>query len=113
VEGTARAPYDSYGKRVIAVDKEAWVVLATDLYDRDGTFWKTWINFWSYRPYTGGGGGEVEHAYLLAGSGIDFQYEKAIRWRLPGTRPLAEAVAINTGLTPEDFSVGNLGQVFQ
>jgi len=27
--------------------------------------------------------------------------------------PLAEAVTINSGLTPGDFSVGNLGQVFQ
>jgi len=112
VEGIPRMPYDSYGKRIIAVDKHAWVILATDLYDKTNQLWKTWMNFWSYRPYARGGPDAHEHPYLLAGSGIDFADKKAIRWRLPGTRSLAEALAINTGLTREDFSVAHLGEAF-
>jgi hypothetical protein len=111
VEGAAVQPYDSYGKRVVAIDKEAWVVLATDLHDRKGALCKTWVNFWSYRPYARGGADAEEHGYLLAGTGVDFEAGKAIRWRLPGTRSLAEAVAVNTGLTREDFSPGQLGSV--
>jgi Protein of unknown function (DUF1329) len=109
VEGTAVQPYDSYGKRVVAIDKEGWVVLATDLFDKKGARWKTWMNFWSYRPYARGGPDAEELSYLLAGSGVDFQDDKAIRWRLPGTRTLAEAVAVNTGLEPADFSQAALG----
>ena len=112
VEGTPTQGHDIYGKRVLAIDKEAWVVLATDLYDRDGKRWKVWMNFWSHRPYARGGADAEEQAYLLGGSGIDFPDEKAIRWRLPGTRPLAEAVKINTGLTPADFSQAGLGSAF-
>jgi len=112
VEGTAVQPHDSYGKRVLAIDKEAWVVLATDLYDKKGERWKVWTNFWSYRPYARGGADAEEQPYLLAGTGIDFHDDKAIRWRLPGTRPLADAVKINTGLTPADFSPAALGSAF-
>jgi len=71
------------------------------------------MNFWSYRPYARGGPEAHEYSYLLAGSGIDFEDKKAIRWRLPGTRSLADALAINTGLTREDFSVAHLGETFQ
>jgi hypothetical protein len=109
VEGTAVQSYDSYAKRIVAIDKEAWVVLATDLFDKQGARWKTWINFWSYRPDARGGDDGEEIPYLLAGTGVDFSDDKAIRWRLPGTRPLAEAVAVNTGLKPEAFNPGELG----
>jgi hypothetical protein len=109
IEAIPRMPYDSYGKRIIAVDKQAWVILYTDLYDKEQQLWKSWINYWSYRPYAGGGPNSEEHAYILAGSAVDFADEKALRWRLPGTRPLAEAVTINTGLRLDDFSVGALG----
>jgi hypothetical protein len=37
--------------------------------------------------------------------------KKAIRWHV-GPRSLAEALAINTGLTREDFSVAHLGEAF-
>jgi len=110
VEGIPRMSYDTYGKRIIAIDKHAWVILATDLYNKTDELWKTWMNFWSYRPYARGGPDSHEYSYLLAGSGIDFDDQKAIRWRLPGTRSLAEAVAINTGLTPDEFSVSHLGE---
>jgi len=112
VEGEAHLPYDIYSKRVLAIDKEAWVVLATDLYDRDGTRRKVWMNFWSHRPYAGGGADAETVSYLLAGSGVDFTDDAAIRWRLPGTRTLAEAVKINTGLTPDVFNPQTLDSAF-
>jgi hypothetical protein len=110
VEGTPRMPYDSYGKRIIAIDRHAWVILATDLYDKKQELWKTWMNFWSYRPYAPDGPDAEEFSYLLAGSAVDFADQKAIRWRLPGTRPLSQAVTVNRGLARDDFSIGTLGQ---
>jgi hypothetical protein len=109
VEATAEKPYDIYGKRVVALDKQAWVVLASDLYDKKGKLWKTLVNHWSYRPDKTG---RQEWPYLLSGFVIDFEESQANRWRLPGTRPLAEAVAINTGLGRELFTVDAMPKAF-
>jgi len=105
VEGTARTPYDIYRKRVVAIDRQSWVVLSTDLLDKDDKLWKTVLNFWSFRP--AGDGGD-EWPYLLAGSYLDVQNDEANRWRLPGTRPLAETVRFNSGLTREAFTTSAL-----
>ena len=107
MEGAAQKPYDVYGKRVIAIDRQAWVVVASDLYDRRGRLWKTYVPFWSYQP-DASGGDPKERPYLLAASCVDLLENRAFRWRLPGTRPLAKAVAFNTGLTEADFSPANL-----
>jgi hypothetical protein len=110
IEGTPRMRYDSYGKRIIALDRHAWVILATDLYNKKQELWKTWMNFWSYQPYLPDGADAEEFSYLFAGSALDFEDQKAIRWRLPGTRPLAEAVIVNQGIPREEFGIGTLGQ---
>jgi hypothetical protein len=113
VEGTAEKPYDIYSKRIIAIDKQAWVVVASDLFDKKGALWKTIVNVWSYRPDARGGPESEERPYLLGGTCVDLVENRANRWRLPGTRTLAEAVAIDTGLTRERFSVSALPQAFE
>lgn len=110
IEGTPRRPYDIYGKRVLAIDKQAWLVLASDLFDKEGKLWKTTVNFWSFRADAGGGG---ERAYLVAGTFVDHLNDEANRWRLPGTRPLEEAVRLNTGLRRDEFTTAALSHVFQ
>jgi hypothetical protein len=109
IEGTPRRPYDIYGKRVLAIDRQSWLVLASDLLDKEGRLWKTTLNFWSFRP---GAGGE-ERAYLLAGTFVDHLNAEANRWRLPGTRPLDDAVRLNTGLGRDAFTTAALPHVFQ
>jgi hypothetical protein len=116
VEGTARLPYDVYSKRIVVIDKDAWVALASDLYDKDQELWKTILCFWSYRMRTTGEGSEAKtmpHLFLLSGSAVDLQKHRALRWRLPGTQPLDETVEVNTGLTPDDFSIGRIGSAFR
>jgi hypothetical protein len=108
IEALPQKADDPYGKRLIALDKHAWVVVASDLFDRQGQLWKTYMNFWSYQAYAPGGD-EGERPYLLAASCVDLRENKAYRWRLPGTRPLAASVAINTGLTEDLFSTATLG----
>lgn len=108
VEETARKPYDIYGKRVVVVDKQSWAVLATDLFDKTGALWKTCASFWSYRPYARGGDGAEEVDYLLGGTCLDLREQEANRWRLPGTRSLADAVSINAGLEKDRFTAAAL-----
>jgi hypothetical protein len=49
IEGTAKLPQYAYGKRVLYIDTEAWVVLSSDIYDKRGELWKVWLEFFSYR----------------------------------------------------------------
>mgnify|MGYP000878748919 CR=1 FL=1 len=55
IEGTSKFPQYSYGKRVIYVDKEAYVVLYSDIYDRAGELWKVWVNDYTFRKQTPAG----------------------------------------------------------
>ena len=49
IEGIANQPQYAYGKRVLYIDADAWIVLASDIYDKRGELWKVWIEFFSYR----------------------------------------------------------------
>src|SRR5439155_283877 len=42
IEGISKLPQYAYGKRVIFVDKEAWIIPYSDIYDRSGELWKVW-----------------------------------------------------------------------
>jgi uncharacterized protein DUF1329 len=106
IEGVPRRPYDIYGKRILAIDKQSWVVVASDLEDKEGHLWKSVINFWSYRPDPRGG--EQERGYLLSGTYLDVRDNEANRWRLPGTRPLAEAVVFDSGFDKDRFTTAAL-----
>jgi hypothetical protein len=110
VEGVPRRPYDIYGKRILAIDKQSWVVVASDLEDKEGHLWKSVINFWSYRPDPRGG--EEERGYLLSGAYLDVRHDEANRWRLPGTRPLAEAIVFDSGLEKDRFTTAALANAF-
>jgi hypothetical protein len=103
VEATATKPYDIYSKRVIVLDKHSWVVLASDLYDREGRLWKTYVNFWSYRP-DARGRSDAEWGYQLGTTCVDLIENRALRSRLPGTRSLADAVEIESGLQASTFN---------
>jgi len=107
IEATAKKPYDMYSERVLALDRQAWVIVASDLYDRQDRLWKTFLNFWSYEPDARGTDSQ-ERPYLPAATCIDLIQNRAHRWRLPGTRPLADTVAINEGLIDKDFVPGVL-----
>jgi len=54
IEGTSKLPQYAYGKRVLYIDTEAWVVLHSDIYDKRGELWKVWLEFFSYRKQAPG-----------------------------------------------------------
>jgi len=49
IEGVSKLPQYAYGKRVLYIDAEAWVVLYSDIYDKRGELWKVWIEFFTFR----------------------------------------------------------------
>jgi len=46
VEAKSKLPQYAYSKRVIFVDKEAWVIPYSDIYDQAGELWKAWVNLY-------------------------------------------------------------------
>ncbi len=49
IEGTSRLPQYAYGKRILYIDAEAWVVLHSDIYDKRGELWKVWLEYFTFR----------------------------------------------------------------
>ena len=55
IEGNSKLPQYAYSKRIIFVDKEAWVIPYSDIYDHSGELWKVWVNLYRMRntPFEG------------------------------------------------------------
>ncbi len=89
VEGVSKLPQYAYGKRVLFVDKEAWVIPYSDIYDRSGELWKFWINDFSFRKSVPGANAIVypdEMGFIPAIVMVDEQLEHATKASLPSPR---------------------------
>jgi hypothetical protein len=116
IEGTPKQAQYAYGKRVLYVDKETYLITYTDLYDRAGHLWKVWINQFGFRKRAGVGYGieypdEMPFNHSIAM--VDTQLSHGTRWALPSaTYPGEEGWYFNqgakTGLTEEFFTIGHL-----
>lgn len=49
IEGVSKLPQYAFSKRILFIDRQAWLTLYSDMYDRAGQLWKTWIDFFSYK----------------------------------------------------------------
>ncbi len=49
IEGTSKLPQYAYGKRLLFIDKDTYLVAYSDISDPNGQLWKVWINEWSFR----------------------------------------------------------------
>ena len=56
IEGVSKLPQYAYGKRVIHIDREAWVVAYSDIFDRRGELSKIWIDNHQFRTQARSGG---------------------------------------------------------
>jgi hypothetical protein len=119
VEGTSKMPQYAYGKRVLFIDKEAWVVTTSDIYDRAGQLWKVWLNDWSYRKEAFPGAKlsryTEEMAYQPALLMVDTQLVHATKAALPSTRTPGEEcwffnMGAKSGTTEDFFTVAALVQ---
>ena len=114
IEGVSKLPQYAYGKRVIFVDKEAWVIPYSDIYDRSGELRKIWINDFSFRHKAFAGANVIEYpdemGFVPAIVMVDEQLEHATKASLPSPRfPGEQGWYFNqgekSGTVPEWFTV--------
>jgi hypothetical protein len=117
IEGTSKLPQYAYGKRVIFIDKEAWVVTHSDIYDRAGQLWKVWVNLYSFKKEVIPGAVKSrypdEMGFIHAIVMLDTQLVHATKAALPSTHSRGEECVFfnmgeKSGTTEEFFTVAHL-----
>jgi hypothetical protein len=117
IEGISKLPQYAYGKRVLFVDKEAWVIPYSDIYDRSGELWKIWINDMSFRKKAFEGANVIEYpdemGFIPAIVMVDMQLEHATKASLPSSRFAGEQgwyfnQGEKAGVTDDWFTVAAL-----
>jgi hypothetical protein len=117
VEGISRLPQYAYSKRIIYIDKEAWGVPYSDMYDRSGALWKVWVNLFSMRkePFSGAKLSKYENEmpFLPSIVMVDMQLQHATRVSLPSSKfPGEEGWLFNlgdkAGNTEDVFTISHL-----
>jgi hypothetical protein len=80
IEGVSKMPQYAYGKRILYVDRQAWVTLYSDMYDHAGQLWKVWVDMFSYKHKAYDGARftyEDEMPFYGGGTVIDTQLSHA------------------------------------
>jgi hypothetical protein len=117
LEGVSKLPQYAYAKRVLYVDKEAYIIPFTDIYDRSGELWKIWINDFSFRRKAFEGANAIEYpdemGFVPAIVMVDIQLEHATKASLPSPRfPGEQGWYFNqgekAGITDDWFTVAAL-----
>ena len=117
IEGISKLPQYAYGKRVIFIDKEAWIIPFSDIYDRSGELWKIWVNDVSFRPKAFEGANVIDYGedrgFIPAIVMVDMQLEHATKASLPSPRfPGEQGWYFNqsekAGVTDDWFTVAAL-----
>jgi hypothetical protein len=116
IEGISKLPQYAYGKRVIYLDAEAWVVLGSDIYDKRGELWKVWLEFFSFRKQSDPESKIVyeDEMGFTSAVMIDTQMDHATVIMIPGPdSPDQETWYFNKGphaVSP--YASGNIESVF-
>ena len=115
VEGISKLPQYGFGKRVLFIDKEAWGIPYSDIYDRSGELWKIWINDVTIRKQIIGGGIEYPEERIFAPAivMVDMQLDHATKASIPSQRfPGEQGWYFNqgeqAGITDDWFTVAAL-----
>lgn len=89
IEGISKLPQYAYGKRVIFIDKEAMVVIYSDIYDRNNELWKVWVDNHQFRTQAFQGATKYdEEVNFYAGlTMVDLQLMHATYVPHPGDEP--------------------------
>jgi len=117
VEAVSTLPMYAYGKRVLYIDKESYLVAASDIYDRTGKLWKVWLGLYRFakegRPGAKLARYDEEMPLLQAMVMIDTQLSRATKMAVPSpNRPDDEGWLINmgakAGTTEEFFTISHM-----
>jgi hypothetical protein len=116
LEGVPKQSQYAYGKRVLFIDKETYLIGHSDIYDRSGGLWKIWLNQYGFRKKAAPGYGidypdEMPFAHSI--SMVDMQLNHATRTALPSPKfPGEQGWYFNqgdkAGLTEEFFTIAHL-----
>ena len=116
IEGVSKLPQYAYGKRVLYIDAEAWIVLNSDIYDKRGELWKIWLEFFSYRKQATPESKVVydDEMGFTSAAMIDIQMNHATVIMIPGpASPDQETWYFNKGPTAvSPYARGNVEDVF-
>jgi len=116
VEGVPKQPQYAYGKRILFIDKETYLIAYSDILDRAGRLWKVWINQYSFRKRATETNG-IEYAdempFNPSITMVDVQMSHATRTALPSAKYAGEQgwyfnQGEKTGLSEEFFTLGHL-----
>ena len=122
IEGRSRLSQYAYGKRILYIDKQAWVVTYEDIYDQAGELWKVWIDDHQFRDraFPGATKYPEEQDFYAGLLMLDMQLEHATYVPHPGADPPghegwhfnrgpdARTDASPSGSIPEMFSIASL-----
>ncbi|MBI1813615.1 MAG: DUF1329 domain-containing protein [Deltaproteobacteria bacterium] len=116
IDGTPKQPQYAYGKRVLFIDKESYLITFTDIYDRAGQLQKVWLNQYSFRKHAPTAGAieyPDEMPFNPSITMVDVQLRHATRAALPSAKYAAEQgwyfnQGAKTGLTEEFFTIAHL-----
>ncbi|MFN8625347.1 MAG: DUF1329 domain-containing protein [Candidatus Binatia bacterium] len=116
IEGVPKVPQYAYGKRLLFIDKETYLVPFSDISDRAGQLWKVWISQFAFKKRATATSGDEypdEMPFNPSVTMVDLQLSHATRSALPSSRyPGEQGWYFNqggkTGLEEEFFSVAHL-----
>jgi hypothetical protein len=117
VEAKSKSAAYAYGKRFLYVDQESWMIPVSDMYDRDGQLWKTWVSLIGFskssRPGAKVSVYEDEMPFIHAAAITDVQRGHATTFAIPDeTDPANEGWYLNmgkkAGVKEEFFTVADL-----
>src|SRR5262249_42188956 len=113
VEGTPKLPQYAYGKRLLFIDQETWLIAYSDIFDRTQALSRVWINQWNFTthsPFVDAADDSDEMPLNLSFTMVDVQRAHATRSVPPGgDREAPMRWSFNQGTVPEEFfTVGHL-----
>jgi len=116
IEGVPKFPKYAYGKRLLFIDKETYLVPFSDISDRAGQLWKVWISQFAFKKRATASYGDEypdEMPFNPSITMVDLQLSHATRAALPSSKyPTEQGWYFNhgatTGLTEEFFTVAHL-----
>jgi hypothetical protein len=99
IEGVSKLPQYAYGKRIIYIDKESYIVTYEDIFDRAGQLWKVWIDHYTLRKQGKSGTPKYdeEQAFYTGFTMIDMQLNHATYVPHPGPDTESDGWHFNAG----------------
>jgi hypothetical protein len=116
IEGVPKLPQYAYGKRLLFVDKETYLVDYSDISDRSGQLWKVWVNEWAFKHRASPSYGDEypdEMPYQPSITMVDMQLSHATKAALPSAKYPGEQgwyfnQGAKSGISEEFFTVAHL-----